>query len=112
MMDCPIFAFVGGFGSTHLLSPRSSKKGAHSHGRENSDYLQTREPYGSQHQSHAAHKKFLADTEELFEMFAAKWKGPRRGLMEAFDGFRQALLAESGLKASSAPDATKSKRAA
>jgi len=40
-----------------------------------------------------AHRKFIAATQRLFCAFAAGWNGPRRGIMEAFEGYRQALLA-------------------
>jgi hypothetical protein len=43
-----------------------------------------------------AHRKFVAATKKLFCAFAAGWNGPRRGLMEAFESYRQALLASEG----------------
>jgi hypothetical protein len=47
-------------------------------------------------ESHKAYKKYLADTQVLFKTFASGWCGPRSGVSEAFDSFRQALLAEQG----------------
>jgi hypothetical protein len=46
-------------------------------------------------ESRVAYKKYLDATEVLFQVFAATWCGPRgRGLSEAFDAFRAALVRE------------------
>ena len=47
-------------------------------------------------ESHKAYKKFLADTEALFLLFATTWQGHPRGLTEAFESYREALLTENG----------------
>lgn len=46
--------------------------------------------------AYAGYQKFLNATENLFAVFADGWCGPRRGLVEAFDSFRAALLRDSG----------------
>ena len=40
-----------------------------------------------------AHRKFIVATKKRFCAFAAGWDGPRRSLMEAFETYREALLA-------------------
>jgi hypothetical protein len=47
-------------------------------------------------ESHKAYKKFLVDTQALFEIFALTWRGPQRNLTEAFESYREALLAANG----------------
>jgi hypothetical protein len=47
-------------------------------------------------ESHQAYRKYLADTRTLLELFAPAWRGPQRGLSEAFDCYCEALLAENG----------------
>lgn len=47
-------------------------------------------------ESHNAYKKFLVDSQVMYEIFASTWQGPRRGLTEAFDSYREALLRENG----------------
>lgn len=44
------------------------------------------------------HKRYLAATENLFEVFARSWQGSRRYVTEAFTDFREALLKEHGIK--------------
>jgi len=44
------------------------------------------------------HERYLAATENLFEVFARSWPGPRRYVSEAFAEFRTALLSEQGFK--------------
>ncbi len=44
----------------------------------------------------AGFKNYLETTEALFHVFSEGWCGPRRGLTEAFDSYREALLRESG----------------
>jgi hypothetical protein len=41
-------------------------------------------------------KQYLEATETLFHAFSEGWCGPCRGLREAFDSYREALLRESG----------------
>jgi hypothetical protein len=48
-------------------------------------------------ESHKAYQRFLTDSQALFEIFASTWRGPQRGLSEAFDCYCEALLVESGL---------------
>ncbi len=43
-----------------------------------------------------AHRKFIAATQKLSCAFAAGWHGLRRGLPEAFESHRHALLASEG----------------
>jgi hypothetical protein len=43
------------------------------------------------------HQRYLAATEELFRAFASGWQGPRRGLLEAFSAYRDALAREASL---------------
>jgi len=62
-------------------------------------------------EAHAAHRKYLEATESLYVVFAEGWGGTRRGLPEAFDSFRQALLAD-GVKTCAGLVAGKSKPAA
>lgn len=52
------------------------------------DWLQARQGY----------QAYLVATEKLFNIFAEGWCGPRNGLMEAFNTYRQALLSECGFK--------------
>jgi hypothetical protein len=40
-----------------------------------------------------AYRKFIAATQKLFCAFAEGWHGPRQGLPDAFESYRQALLA-------------------
>lgn len=47
-------------------------------------------------ESHKAYTRYLADTEALFGIFAACWRGSPRALAEAFTNYREALLAEYG----------------
>jgi hypothetical protein len=47
-------------------------------------------------ESHKAYKKYVDDTQALFEIFSSAWRGPQRGLSEAFDCYCEALLVESG----------------
>lgn len=63
-------------------------------------------------EAHAGHKRYLEATESLYAVFVEGWGGSRRGLPEAFDSFRQALLAESCFKSDIAPESAKSKPAA
>ena len=44
----------------------------------------------------AGFKQYLEATKALFHVFSEGWCGPRRGLTEAFDSYREALLRESG----------------
>jgi hypothetical protein len=46
--------------------------------------------------AHAGYQKFLEATENLFAVFGEGWCGPRRGIAEAFDSYRAALLRDSG----------------
>jgi hypothetical protein len=47
-------------------------------------------------QCHQGHERYLAATENLFEVFARSWQGSRRYVTEAFTDFREALLRNSG----------------
>jgi hypothetical protein len=49
-------------------------------------------------ESYKGHKRYLAATENLYEVFARSWQGSRRYLAEAFMDFREALLRDSGHK--------------
>jgi hypothetical protein len=51
-------------------------------------------------ESHKAYKKYVDDTQALFEIFSSGWRGPQRGLSEAFDCYCEALLVESGFSRS------------
>lgn len=46
--------------------------------------------------AHSGYQKFLEATQNLFAVFAEGWCGPRRGLVEAFDSYRSALLRHAG----------------
>jgi hypothetical protein len=43
----------------------------------------------------AGFREYMQATDELFRVFSEGWSGQRRGLTEAFDSFRQALVRES-----------------
>jgi cupin superfamily acireductone dioxygenase involved in methionine salvage len=49
-------------------------------------------------ESYKGNERYLAATENLFEVFARSWQGSRRYLAEAFSDFREALLKEHGFK--------------
>ena len=49
-------------------------------------------------ESHKGHERYLAATENLFEVFARSWHGSRRCVSEAFSDYREALLKEHGFK--------------
>jgi hypothetical protein len=48
--------------------------------------------------AHHGHERYVAATENLFEVFARSWQGSRRCLSEAFTDFRSALLRDSATK--------------
>lgn len=44
------------------------------------------------------YQRYLEATERLFNLFAEAWCGPRRGIVEAFNTYCEALLSECGYK--------------
>jgi hypothetical protein len=48
--------------------------------------------------AHHGHERYVAATENLFEVFARSWQGSRRCLGEAFTDFRSALQRDSASK--------------
>ena len=46
--------------------------------------------------SHAAYRQYLSDTTALYEAFAATFYGSQKALTEAFENYREALLAANG----------------